>query len=381
MSNPDGVPAFRLRLGRVAGVPVQIHYSWLVVAALLAWSLTGEFARRLGTQSAAATWGLAVSAVILFFGSVLLHELGHALAARRGGISVRSVTLFVFGGIARLEGEPRDAAAELRVAAAGPAVTLVLAVLFRAAGSGSILPAAPRALADYLALANVAVLFFNLVPALPLDGGRLLRAALWPWLGRERATAVASGAGRIFAGLLVAAGAVAVLGGAPVAGFWYVLIGWFLHHASSSAAEEARVQGELQALTVRDVMLRDPVTVQADVSLADAVTGCVLHTGFGGYPVMRSGVPVGLLRLKDLARIPAERQGRVTVQDLMVPLTADIAVGPGRPVLETLERMAHTGRMRLLVVEDGRLAGLLTLSALARQLRAREQLRPHPRAA
>lgn len=378
----EGARAGRLLLGRLAGIPVYLHYSWLIVFALLTWSLAqGYFPVRPAGSPALANWARALAAALLFFASILLHELGHAVVARRRGLAVRSVTLFVFGGIARLEKEPHDRGTEIRMAAAGPAVTLALVLLFRLVALWTALPLSARVVAEYLAVANLVILLFNLVPAFPLDGARLLRGLLWGWTGRERATRIAAGAGRAFAGLLIVAGVVAVLGGAAVAGFWYVLIGWFLEKASSAASAQARVEERLGTLRVCDVMVREPITVRADMPLVEAIEGCVLSNGFGGYPVVRAGRPVGLLCLRDVIRVPADQRAQASVQALMVPLTDQIAIAPDRPLLEALEEMAERGATRLLVTEEDRLLGLLTLSAVLRQLRAREQLWEPPRAA
>lgn len=372
---------WRMPLGRLAGIPIEVHYSWLVAVGLLTWSLSFGFASTLGRTPAWVTLALALVTALLFFASILLHEIGHAVVARREGLTVRSVTLFVFGGIARLEGEPRDARSEMRLAAAGPVVTLVLIAGAWIAAVWPDQPATVRSVLDALMYANLAVLIFNLLPVLPLDGGRLLRAALWTWLGRERATAIAAGAGHVLAAVLVLVGILAVLSGAAVAGFWYVLVGWFLERGAASAAAEARLEGRLGSLTVGDVMVHDPVTVHEDAPLAEAIERCVIANGFGAYPVMRAGAPVGLLRLRDLLQVSAERRREATVGTLMVPLADSMVVAPERPLFETLRSMAEAGDARRLVVDQGRLVGLLTLSAVARQLRAREWLRERPRAA
>lgn len=364
-----------VRVATVFGIPVFVHASWLVVFALVAWTLaTGYFPARHPGLTPAAYWARAVAAALLFFTSILLHELGHSVVALRHGIPIRSITLFIFGGVARLGRDPQDGRTELKIAAAGPAVSLALGALFYAATRLPWPGEAGRSVARYLALVNVAVAVFNLVPAFPLDGGRLLRGLLWNWTGKGRATRAAARAGTVFAWFLITAGVVRLLGGQGVTGLWYVMIGWFLRGGAAGAFREGRLDEALAGVTVADAMLRDFATLPASLSLAEAARAHFLRTGYGGYPVVRADDVIGLLTLRDVLKRPPEDRETTSVQAAMTPLTPAIVAAPGDPLLKAAAQMAEAGTGRLLVMQEGRLAGLLTRQSVLRQVRVRERL-------
>src|SRR5262249_43337624 len=239
--------------------------SWVVVFALIAWTLaTGYFPQRDPDLPVISYWAQGLVASLLFFLSILLHELGHSYVAMRSGLRIDSITLFIFGGVAQLAGDPRDGRTEFRMAAAGPLVSLVLAALFYAASSLAVLGGAARAVSRYLFFINVVVAVFNLVPAFPLDGGRLLRGLLWRRLGWVKATRVAATAGAIFAYFLILTGALSLLRGASVGGIWQILIGWFLKEAAANAYRQVRLDELLSDVTVAEAMVRNVDTVPAD---------------------------------------------------------------------------------------------------------------------
>ena len=364
-----------VRIARVFGIPVFVHASWLVIFVLVAWTLaTGYFPDRHPNLPAPAYWARGLVTSLLFFASILLHELGHSMVALRHGIPIRSITLFIFGGVARLARDPQDGRTELKIAAAGPVVSLLLGAAFHAASRAEALGEAAQGMARYLAFINFAVAVFNLVPAFPLDGGRLLRGLLWKGRGKGRATRTAARAGTVFAYFLIALGALTLLRGEGLAGIWYVLIGWFLREASSGAYRDVRLDEALTGVTVADAMLREFATLPAGLSLAEATRDHFLRTGYGGYPVLRAEHVVGLLCLRDvLKRSPEDRQ-TLSVQAAMMPLTSAIVAAPGDPLLKAASQMAEAGTGRLLVMEGGRLTGLLTLQSVLRQVRVREQL-------
>lgn len=364
-----------VRVARLFGIPVFVHASWLVIFVLVAWTLaTGYFPERYPNLSVAAYWLRGLITSLLFFASILLHELGHSLVALRHGIPIRSITLFIFGGVARLARDPQDGRTELKIAAAGPLVSLLLAALFYWVSSIDALGDASRGVGRYLAFINFAVAVFNLVPAFPLDGGRLLRGLLWRSAGKGRATRTAARAGTVFAYFLIASGALMLLRGDGLAGLWYVLIGWFLREASVGARRDARLDEALSGVTVADAMVREFATLPAGLSLAQAARDHFLRTGYGGYPVIRSDSVVGLLCLRDVLRRSAEERETTSVQAAMTPITAAIVAAPGDPLLKAASQMAEAGTGRLLVMQDGRLAGLLTLQSVLRQVKVREQL-------
>jgi Zn-dependent protease len=371
---PSAIPG-GLRIARIFGIPVYVHPSWVVIFGLITWTLaTGYFPAQRPDLPAASYWGKGLIASALFFLSILLHELGHALMAMRNGIRIRSITLFIFGGVARMETDPPDGAVEFRIAVVGPIVSLGLAALFHGVAALPFLGEGTRAVARYLALINLVLAVFNLVPAFPLDGGRLLRGLIWRKTGKVRATRIASGAGTFFAYFLIVSGVFQMVGGAPIAGIWYALIGWFLKEAAAGAYQGARLDETLHALTVRDAMVTDVATLPSRISLAEAAREHFARTGYGAYPVERGGEVVGLLALRDVLRVPAGERDGVSVQAAMAPLGDAIVIGPEVPLREAVGRMTASGRGRLLVMDGGRLAGYLTLGTVMRHIRVREQL-------
>lgn len=364
-----------IQVARVFGIPILVHFSWLIVFALIAWTLaTGYFPEREPNLPVTSYWARGLVASLLFFVSILIHELGHAVVALRSGLTIHSITLFIFGGVARLESEPRDGRTELRMAAAGPAVSLALAVLFYGAGLLPLIGAGMRSVLRYLAFINVVVAAFNLIPGFPLDGGRLLRGALWGRLGRVRATQAAATVGTLFAYLLIVTGALTLLGGQAVAGMWHILIGWFLKDAALSAYREVRLDETLAGVTVGDAMVREVATIPGEISVSDAAREYFMRTGYGAYPVVRGQAVVGLLTLRDVLKMPAEERDNTSVQGAMIPLRDDLVAAPGDPVGEALARLAGSTIGRLLVMEDGRLLGVLSARGVLRQLKLRQDL-------
>lgn len=368
-----------IQIARVIGIPIYLHFSWLIIFGLIAWTLsTGYFPAQSPDLPASSYWAKGLVASLLFFVSILLHELGHAVVARRQGLRTRSITLFVFGGVAQLEKDPRDGRAEFWMAAAGPVASLALAGLFYALASLPFLGPSAVAVAKYLALINLMLALFNLVPAFPMDGGRLLRGALWGPLGKARATRIASGAGTLFAFVLIFAGVFSLLRGDSLGGLWYILIGWFIKDASLSSYQQVRLDEALRGVTVRDAMVQAVATIPGSGSVAEAAREYFMRTGYGSYPVTRGEAVVGLLCLKDILRLSAEEREATSVQGAMRPLTDELVTDPDVPLPEVLSRMAQAGTARLLVMHGERLAGLLTMNGVIRRLKVREELGGEP---
>ena len=368
LNRPSGGPG-SLQVARVFGIPVFVHFSWLLVFALIAWTLaTDYFPDRYPELGVSSYWARGLAASLLFFASVLLHELGHSLVALRSGIEIESITLFIFGGVARLGSEPRDGRTEFRIAAAGPLVSVMLAVLFAAIAATGIFGNAVGAVARYLAAVNVVVALFNLVPAFPLDGGRLLRGVLWRPLGKLRATRMAAGAGTFFAYFLILSGAVNLFRGSAVTGIWHILLGWFLKDAAASAYRQVRLDDALDGLVVADVMIKEVMSIPADLPLSEAVREHFGRTGFGAYPVVRGEDVVGLLCLRDVLRRPPEERPATSVQAVMLPLVDRLTVQSDEAVTETVARLGASEAGRLIVMEQGKMVGLVTLRAVLRRL-------------
>jgi Zn-dependent protease/CBS domain-containing protein len=364
-----------IQIARVIGIPIYLHFSWLIIFALIVWTLsTGYFPAQYPDLPASSYWAKGLVASLLFFVSILLHELGHAVVALRHGVRTRSITLFIFGGVAQLEKDPKGGRAEFWIAAAGPVVSLTLAGLFYACASLPFVGPSTAAVAKYLALINLVLGLFNLVPAFPMDGGRLLRGALWGSMGKARATQIASGAGTLFAFFLIFAGVFSLLKGNTIGGVWYILIGWFIKDASTASYQQVRLDEALRGVTVRDAMVEAVVTVPSSGSVAEAAREHFMRTGYGSYPVTRGEAVVGLLCLKDVLRLSPEERESTSVQGAMRPLTDAIVTDPDAPLPVAIARMAQAESARLLVMHGDRLLGLLTMNGVIRRLKVREEL-------
>ena len=347
-----------LQVFRVAGIPVRIDVSWLLVFALISWSLAaGYFPRVVPDLSPGAAWVHGVVAAVLLFASVFLHELAHALVALRHGVRVASIRLHVFGGVSELESEPPTPRAELLIAAVGPLTSFALAAVFY--GLGRAAGAAPwfGALTGYLTVVNLIVGLFNLVPGFPLDGGRVLRALLWWWSGQLGwATRWASRAGTAFAGVLMALGVFRTLGGEVVGGLWFVLVGLFLYQAAQASYELARLRARLEPLRVAEVMTRQPITVDAVTPLGAVLDGPLATRRVAGFPVIRGERLVGFLPWRRVA----DGAGGATAGDVMVPVGPDDVVAPQSSAWQAFLKIAGNDVGRVAVVDAGRLVGIVS---------------------
>lgn len=364
------------RLGRVAGVEIGAHWSWLLVVALITWSLAeGVFPTTNPGLSDATYLVMALVAVPVFFGTLLLHELGHAVTAKREGMQIDGITLWVFGGVAKFRGHFPSAGAEFRIAVAGPAVTLVLGVLFLAASILAPLPAAVDGTLHWLGYINLVLLGFNLLPAFPLDGGRVLRAALWQRTGDERqATRRAAGFGRGFGQMLIIAGLLLAITGAVIGGLWFVFIGWFLVAAAEAEAAEVTARAAMAGLLVADAMVPEPVTVDARLTLRRFVDDVFLHHRHTAYPVLEDGRPVGLVTFRDAAAADRAAWDTATVGERRHRLRDVLVLDPGQ-ALEAVwpDLLGHPLRRALVTDADGRLAGLLSSTDVMRILELGER--------
>jgi Zn-dependent protease/CBS domain-containing protein len=368
-----------LTLGRLGGVQIRINWSWLIVFALIVWSLAATvFPSQNPELSDRVHLAMGVAAALLFFASVLLHELGHAWQARREGLEIDGITLWLFGGVAEFKGTFPNAGAEFRIAIAGPLVTLVL-------GVGSLLlalaplPSAVEGVAAWLGYINLLLLVFNLIPALPLDGGRVLRAALW----RARAdlgwaTRVAADIGMGFGYLFIALGLAMFIVEGSFSGAWLAFIGWFLLQAATAEARYVATDQALAGLRVRDLMARNPVTVDPDLTVGRFMDEVVRSRRFTTYPVVDgSGRPIGLLPFRSVAAIPRSDWDARRVRDSMIPLDEVPLLAEGTRAVDALADLSsRPGANRGLVVNNGHLEGLLSITDLARALEARRPPRP-----
>ncbi|MDR5682502.1 MAG: site-2 protease family protein [Armatimonadota bacterium] len=364
-----------IRLGRLFGIAVQIHFTWFIAVWVISWSLAqGVFPQQIPGLPSGTYWTMGVAGALLLFASVLVHEFGHALTARTLGIPTRSITLFLFGGVAQIAREPERPAHEFWVAIAGPVTSVALAGLFWFATPRAE-PVPATALMGYLSWVNLLLAGFNMIPAFPLDGGRVLRAILWNFLGLERATRVTTTLGHATAAAFVVLGVFAIFTGRVINGLWLVLIGWFLDQGAGASYQQLVLRNALRGVRVEDIMTRDVIALDASLTIEDAVSNYFLPHKHGGYPVTWGDRLVGILTLHDVKQVPRDRWNQTRVRDAMTPIAQVKTVRPGTGAYDALARMVQAGVGRLLVVNaDGELAGILTRSDLMHLIRLRTEL-------
>lgn len=363
-----------LRLGRVAGIEVGASWSLLAILALVTWALAGNvLAGAAPGAPAAARWLTAVVTAVAFLVGLLAHELAHAVVARAHGMEVEGITLWMFGGVSRLGGEPPSPRTELRMAAAGPLASLAIGVGAAAVAGVAALARLPDlvvAALAWLALVNVVLAVFNLLPAYPLDGGRVLRSVIWRRTGDlTRATGVAARIGVHVGYALIAVGVWLVLLGVGVSGAWTAAIGWVVLVEARSEQVGAELRGLLRDLRVADVMTPEPVAVAADVTVDELVRHHVPLYRCSTYPVVDpDGTPTGVVTLRALGEVPAAARAATPVGHVATPIDRVATARPDEPLVDLLTRLgAGRGRCAL-VVERGGLVGIVTATDIDRAI-------------
>lgn len=366
---------YRVRLFSLFGFAVSVDASWLVLASLVVWSLAAAVFPALHPGFAPGTyWIMAVAATLGLFGSIVFHETAHALVARRFGIPIGGITLFIFGGVAEMEEEPGSARGELLMAVAGPLASLLLGAVLLLAGETTEAPPAAAVL-GYLGLINWVLALFNLVPAFPLDGGRMLRAGLWMWRGDLlQATRIAASIGRGFGLLLVVLGLFRALSGDVVGGVWSFLIGLFLRTAAIESYRHTLAGRLLAGVTVGQIMSGEPVVAPADISVAAFVADYVYLHHHHWFPVVRDGALLGTVGTREVAAVDRALWPTVPLAHILKPIAAETMVTPETDALTALTRMRRAGRERLVVLRDNRLVGVLALRDVLGALAVREEL-------
>lgn len=364
-----------IRIGRLLGIPVEIHFTWFIAVGVISWSLAqGVFPQQIPGLQPDTYWAMGVAGALLLFGSVLVHEFGHALTARWFKIPTRNITLFLFGGVAQIAREPERPAHEFWVAIAGPLTSVGLAGLFWMV-TPHVQPAPVSALTGFLSWVNLLLVGFNMIPAFPLDGGRVLRAILWKFLGLDRATRVATTLGHVAAAGFIMLGVFAIFTGHVINGLWLILIGWFLDQGAGASYQQLVLRNALTGVYVKDIMTKDVVTLDADLTIEEAVTDYFLLQKHGGYPVTWGDHLLGILTLHDVKRVPRDRWRQTRVREAMTPIAEAKTVRPGIAAYEALARMMQSGVGRLLVVDThGEIVGILTRSDLLHLIRLRTEL-------
>jgi Zn-dependent protease/CBS domain-containing protein len=368
-----------LVLGAIRGIPIRIHFTWLIIFGLLSWSLaSGYFPQRYPDLPIAAYWIKGIIAALFLFGSVLVHELMHALMAQNLRVPIAGITLFALGGVSEMKQEPPNPSAEFMIAIVGPLASLVLAGMFwliwRALEREGPDPSF-AAIALYLVGLNTVVAVFNMLPAFPLDGGRVLRSIIWAITKNlQKATYLATRVGRIFAYILISIGAVSLFAGAGFQGIWMALIGFFLLQGAQASYTQVLLKEALAGIAIRDIMVKDVVSVPPGLSVRALIERYFLTHGYGGFPVVEQGQVEGLVSLGDVKRVPPEDYDRLTVREVMIPLAERLTIAPEEDVSVALQRMAEDELGRLIVMERGRMLGLVTKTGLSRFLRMKLEL-------
>jgi len=371
---PAQAPAPGIHLFTVWGIPIYLHLSWFIIFALITITLAKQFTSMHPGWSQTQHYALGVITSILFFSSVLFHELCHSFVAKLYKIPVKSITLFVFGGLAGIGREPDNAKQEFTIAIIGPVSSLFLGGCFylvaRAIHGNEMVTAA----CNWLAQINVVLALFNLVPGFPLDGGRVLRGIAWGITGNlERATRIASSTGKLFAYGLIVYGGVQALNGNWVGGLWTAFIGWFLLSAAQESYAQVAIRNTLTGLTAHDVMTQDVPTVPRDMSIEEYVHE-VLRTGVLTHIVLGAGAPVGLVSLQAARALPREEWVNSSIQAVMLPVDRIQFASPEEPVLAVLERMQSSDIAQMPVISGGNISGMISRDAILRVLQTRLQV-------
>lgn len=366
----DGSLQGAWQIGRIMGIPIRVHFTWFIVFGLITWSLsTFYFPQAAPDLPAASYWVKGALAALLLFASVAFHELAHSFVAKRYEISIESITLFIFGGVAQMRGEPPHPKAEFRIAIAGPLSSFFLSFvffLFSLNTSGGV-----KSLFAYLSLINLILAIFNLIPGFPMDGGRVLRAFLWK---RKKnffhATQKAAGIGQKIAIFFIIFGIFLLLVRMP-GGLWLMLIGWFLYTAAQASFQQSTLQESLSGVKVKDIMVKDMVTLGPSISIDEAVNGFFLRYGFGGFPVVSDGKYLGMLTLKEIKDVPKNAFEGTRVSDVYVKHRKQWEISADESAVKALETMIREDTGRLVVREGDNIRGLITRNGIANYIKIR----------
>jgi len=372
MAEPEHLPG--IPLGRVLGIPLYLHPSWFVIFLLITVSLRTQFTSQHPGWTPAQHWALGIITSVLFFASVVFHELSHSVVALRYRIPVKSITLFVFGGLASIQREPEQAKQEFNIAIAGPLSSLFLAACFFLVAHFFHGEEMVASAAKWLWEINLLLALFNLLPGFPLDGGRIFRGIVWAISGNfTKATRIASNSGRLLAYLMIFLGVWQALHGNWVGGLWTAFIGWFLLTAAQESFAQVAIRSTLTGVRVEDIMSRDIPTVPRDMSLEEYIHE-VLRTGKQYHIVTGAGNPVGLITIHAARSVPRDEWNNTSLQAAMTPIDKIQSAAPDEPVLGLLERMQRENVTQMPVISDGHIIGVIARETIIHMLQTRLQL-------
>jgi Zn-dependent protease/CBS domain-containing protein len=371
----------QIKLGRIFGVEIGLHYSWFIIAFLISFSLADQFRLNNPRWSDSLRWGLALVTAVLFFVSIVAHELSHALVAKARGLPVRAITLFALGGVAQIEKEAADAKTEFWMGIVGPITSFViglicLGITLALGWNPPEFPQQPLpAMLMWLGVINIGLAIFNMIPGFPLDGGRVLRGLLW-WItgNATRATTIAARVGQIIAFGMIIYGVMQFFGGAGINGLWLAFIGWFLLSASRESYAQMVITEGLRGLRVADVMTAEYTPVDAHLNLQTFAEEYLMRSGRTFFVVTVNGRPEGIITPHEISDVPRARWPYTTIADVMRPLDRTRTVGPNTPVTEALQVMTSQDLNQLPVISGGALAGLISRSHILQLIQTRSEL-------
>lgn len=367
------------RIGRVFGINIEIHFTWLIIFGLILWVVTQRIAGAAPEVSGPNLWITATITTVLFFICLILHELSHSVMANRLGADVSRITLFVFGGVSQLKKEPDSPANEFKVAIVGPLTSVILAGVFYAIYSAleaAQVPVVWSTAAQWVAYINLALAIFNMLPGFPLDGGRVLRSILWGvWDSLDRATRVASTVGQVFGYVMIGLGFLQLIGGGW-GGLWLVALGWLLSSAAAGSYQRLQLQQTLGDVYVHDLMSSPVQTIPAQTSLDEAAHEYFMTARFTAFGVERDDEIIGIVRMEDLQQVPRDQWGTTTVADAMRELDREtMTVNSDEEAVEAMMQMAEHDLGRVLVTDQsGQIIGILSQSDIRRLVRVKSGL-------
>jgi len=375
-----GEDPMSLRVGKIIGVEIKLHYTWFVIFTLVTWTLAqGYMPRQYPGLSPALYWVIGATAAVILFASVLFHELCHSYVAKRQGLSVPAITLFLFGGVSQIAEEPPNPDFEFKMALVGPLSSFGLAALLGVAWYGALgLNLKPELVAplQYGALINVLLGVFNLIPAFPLDGGRLLRAKVWKWKDDlVAATRLSVKVSEGFAYALMFTGFLVILFGAWIGGLWLIFIGWFLRNGAEASLRQTIIGQALSDVVVGNVMTPQVVAVEPHLTVEKVVEEYFYRYKHGGFPVVQGGRFEGMVTVHDVRKFPKESWRGLSVRDIMTPAERIISVKPDEPAVEAMIKLSRHDVGRLPVLKEGRIVGIITRSDLMKVIKTRTALR------
>jgi Zn-dependent protease/CBS domain-containing protein len=353
------------RLITLFNIPIEINLTWFIILGLVIFTLArGYFPYTNPELSPAAHWLMAIIAAFLLFASLLAHELSHSLVARRHKLPIRGITLFVFGGVAHMEKEPSSPGVEFKMAIAGPIMSFFLAFLFFGLTQAFYNLGFPKpilSITNYLFILNLVVGIFNLIPGFPLDGGRVLRAALWSYYNDiKKATAIASGFGKGFAFFLIAVGFLNLFTGSIIAGVWFIFIGLFLQEAAEVSYRQVVMKKMLGGTKVESFMTKDVITIPAEIKLDKLVDEYFFRFRHASFPVVEDDAVLGLVTLHDIKEVAKDKWSKTSAKDTMIPLGRELIISKKADTMDALTKLARNGIGRLLVIEDSKLIGIIS---------------------